>query len=620
MQYVFDEKAAEARDRLHESIVEMVLYLMNKTMDDRAIFHEISKQFGVNLDQSIITEAVDKLIARGVVARERKESKYYLVYSRKKEIEITIKERKTALKCLDDGFFRTYRKLVKTSSPEQEKIALEYFYQFCGALFSSNSSLVIGILRCSEKDIGLVKDYKPAATILKGTADMIPKEEVREAFHKAVVEILRDDRILRLLSTMARNYLYFRILNLDPVCKSLQKDFLSRNTLLLDTNFVIELVLTNAPAHKAALQCVSVCQKLGIELKFTKRTCQEFLTQLSQSNARFRQLAIKNLEVLEALDDEFIAEYATEHRKGKSIGWSDFVKGAGLLKNTLAQFRIGEYSNIEADFDVADIDSKGVIKDRVIACAMQVGNVKSETVAKHDSYHLLLIRKLREKAATGNTHETKYWFLTFDRSLLCADKAINEVLGRADELPSSIECWALMEMMLPFTSGDMESNMSHEAFCQLMKTEFRVLPTKLKARKLIEIQTPKIDYNNYSAEQLMAIAEDELVNKYKSEVLKVKFSRNKGFIEKAQARVEERVGQVAKSTEKQKPKANFIPQIMTGIIAILMATATIYTIVVQHYLEGGAILGILTIIFAAISLGYKSIELAYKQAKLRLQK
>ncbi|MCJ7632872.1 hypothetical protein MUP77_10840, partial [Candidatus Bathyarchaeota archaeon] len=124
----------------------------------------------------------------------------------------------------------------------------------------------------------------------------------------------------------------------------------------------------------------------------------------------------------------------------------------------------------------------------------------------------------------------------------------------------------------------------------------------------------------YSAEQLMAITEDEFVDQYMKEVSRVKFSRDKHFVQRSQERLEERVEKVAESTKKPVFKVETVPQIIMGIITLLMAIATIWTILIQHYLEGSAILAILTVVFAAISLGYKRVEVVFRELKLLLQK
>lgn len=48
---------------------------------------------------------------------------------------------------------------------------------------------------------------------------------------------------------------------------------------------------------------------LGIQFSYTKRTKQEFERQLRLSQRNFQKLGIKTLEVMAALDDDFIADY-----------------------------------------------------------------------------------------------------------------------------------------------------------------------------------------------------------------------------------------------------------------------------------------------------------------------
>ena len=620
MQYVFDKEALEVRDLLHESIAEMIIYLKNRTLDSRAIRNEIKSQLGLDFEQSIVDEAIAKLIKDGFVREDKKKGGYFLDFSRKKQIEETVTERKTILDSLIHQFLSTYRKSAKGSNAEQEKSVLESFYQFCLKLFSSNSDMVVGMLRCTEEDIELIKNYESADAILREVLATIPDKVTQDAFSKAVTEVLKNESVLRLLGTMARNYLYFRILNLDPVCKSLQRDIMSKKILLLDTNLVMSLVLPNRATHRATAQCVTLCQKLGITLRFTQRTYQEYMDQLNQSEERFKKLHVKKLAVLAALDDDFIADYAMEGQKGSHTEWLDFARKRRLLKNTLTQWKIQEYSSIEADLDVASADPKGIVTDSVIYCAALTRNIKNTTVAQHDAYHLLLVRKIREKDTSQSILGPKYWFLTLDRSLLCVDKTINETLNRPRDMPSSIECWAFIETALPFVSGTIPGDTSHEAFSQLMKTEFRLLPARINTKRSIDIQTPKVDFDKYTVEEVRAIVDDEYVSKYWGAFLGTRFARSEDFTKKAQQKLEERVESVASSLLDKRSESEHIPRIVAGIIAILMAVAAVYGFLVQHYFEGSLVLSIFSFVFMAVSLGYKQIEVIYKELKLRLKK
>jgi len=621
LQYVFDKEALEARDRLHASIVEMVMYIKDKPLDRKTIKNEIKNQLGLDFEQSVIDEAINTLLSNAFIKEVKEKGCYFVEFSRKKKLNEIIRERRAILISLESKFVSTIKKLAERLTPDQERYALEIFYQFCVKLFASNSNLLIGILQCTEKDIELIKNYEPAESILQETMSSISDDKIKTVFFKTVIEVLDDDNILQLLAEIARNYLYFRILNLDPICKSLQKDILSKKVLMVDTNFIMSLVLPNRSAHKAAFQCVSLCQKLGVELRFTQRTVQEYFDQLSQSEERFKKLHVRKLGILVALDDDFIAEYGVELQKRGHLDWSDFVRKLRLIKNILAKYKISEYSKIEADLDVASLDSKGSVKDWVIKCAAQAGNIKNDRVAQHDSYHLLLIRKLRETVDRSNSLlGPSFWFLTFDRSLLCADKAINDILCRPRDLPSSIECWALTEMMMPFVSGSVLGATSHEAFSQLMRTEFRVLPTKISTKKLIDIQTSKINLDNYTAEEVKTIVDDEFVTKYRNEVMGARFTKSENLIQKAEQKLEKRVVEVATSISERKPKTEHVSQIIAGVIAVFMAIAAVYSFLVQHYFEGGLVLSIFALVFMAISFGYKQIEIAYKELKLRFKK
>jgi hypothetical protein len=619
MQYVFDKEAIEARDALHETIVEMVFFIKNRTLDSKTVKHEIENQLGLNFDQSLVDEAIAKLNKAGLIKVSRQSGQYFLVPSRKRSLEETIKERKRDLEYLDNKFVSIYRKTVKNPTPEQEKATLEYFYQFCEKLFSSNADLLLGILRCAEKDVKLIESYNPPDRLMREILVTIPYAGIQDGFHKTVIKIFADENILQFLAIIARNYLYFQILNLDPTCKSLQRSVLSKKTLLLDTNFIMSLILSSRMTHKAAVKCVTLSQKLGINLKFTKRTAQEYMTQLNQSEERFRQLGTERMDVLSALDDDFIADYAIMKQKRQTTDWSDHCRRLGMLRNTLAKYGIGEYSSIETDLEVSSIDSRGAIRDAVIKCAAESGNIKNKDVAEHDSYHLLLIRKVREKDPSESTLGPNYWFLTFDSSLFCVDRAINEILGRANELPSSIECWAWTEIILPFLGGSIQKDTAHEAFSYIMKTHFRILPARIDTKKLIGIQTAKVDFNKYTVDEIKAILDDEFVSKYWNDVMKTRWTKQENVKQRAYQKLQERVENVATSISLKRSKVEYAARIASLIMAVLVIAAGIFSVLVQHYSEGAVILLVFGLLFMAMAIGYSRIELFLKEMKLRLK-
>lgn len=528
-----------------------------------------------------------------------------------------VEERKKTLSDVEKKIVSTYREHARSSTREQEKLALDYFYQFCVKLFSTNANLLVGIMGCTEKGFEFIKDYKPPRELIEEILAPVSEKEIQEALRKTIAKVIVDEKILPSLSVIARNYLYFRILNLDPECKSLQRKIFSNKMLLVDTNFIMGLLLPSQSSHKAAIQCVSLSKKLGVNLRFTNRTKQEFLEQVTQSRKRFRAIGITKIDVLSALDDDLIVSYSMEKRKRPHTTWAEFSSRFRGIDGILAKWGIRKYSDIETEFEVTNIDPKKVVTGFVMTCAFKKGGNKNVAVAEHDSHHLLLIRKLREKE-TPDALGPKSWFLTFDKTLLCVDMEINEFLGYKDDLPSNIECWVWIEMMLPLVSGEVSKDTAHEAFSQLMRTEFSVLPAKIGTRKLTAIHSPNVDFNEYTLEEIRALLNDDFVTECWRNMKKAKLIRSPKA-EEYKEKMHKRVETVADSIKLSKAKTELTARYASIAVSVFMIALATYCVVAQNYL-GAGISAIVALVFMAMGIGYRKLELTYKKIKLYLSK
>lgn len=287
---------------------------------------------------------------------------------------------------------------------------------------------------------------------------------------------------------------------------------------------------------------------------------------------------------------------------------------------------IQEYSDLESDVAIATSDSFRTITDIVIKCALEWNNIKSAVVAEHDAYHLLLTRKLREKDARSSGLGPRIWFLTFDQSLLCVDKEINVLLGTERELPSSIECWAWTDLISPFFGGTVAHESPGEAFAYLMKTNFRALPSKVSTKKLISIAS-NIDLEGYSVEEVAAIANDEFVDQYMKDLTKAKWLKIEPAKEVAKQKIDTRVQEVVagvKATmsqvrEKRRSNVEYVAKISSLITAVLMVCMAIYSDLVLRPMAETALFLIFGLLFMAMSIGYRQIELLFREIQLRLK-
>ena len=91
---------------------------------------------------------------------------------------------------------------------------------------------------------------------------------------------------------------------------------------------------------------MSLSRELGVQLKFTKSTKEEFLSQLRQSNKRFRELKLTRLDTLASLDDDFIASYALEKQKTPKLTWPDYFYKYRAFETILSKWRITKYRGV----------------------------------------------------------------------------------------------------------------------------------------------------------------------------------------------------------------------------------------------------------------------------------
>jgi len=608
-QYVFRREAAEIREDLYESVIEMVLHLKKRPLDRKTIRNEIKHELGLEFNQFIVNCTIDGLVNKGFVKQKNEE--FYLTYPRKRVIDGTILERKEALRKIERKFISEYHAKIRTSTPEQDKMAFKCLYAFLLTLFLSEGNLLLGIIRGSKEDIELVRRYEPPKIILEKLLVEVKDEKSRKAIQDSITSIFKKNETIQLLNVVARNYLYFHLLNLDPECRLFQKELFSKKVLLLDTNFIMRLLLIAHSGHQAAVKCTVLSKELGIQFKFTRRTKQEFLDELNLSDNLFKELKITRTDTLLSLDDDFIASYALEKQKNPILKWNDFFYKLRTFEAILSKWGITEHKEALPPFEVYEDGLEGPVTGYILTCWKSLtGGIKHEDVAEHDCYHLLLVRKLRE-AKPIDVLGPEFWFLTFDSSLLCVDKGINEIIGSKYDLPSSVECWAWMELITPYLAPKVSSKIGVEFFSDLMKTQLSLLPARISTKKLIEIQTPKVNFDLFSPKQVEAILSDQFVAEHWNRLVKAKLTKSP-TVEEHRKQLQERAEDVAKEILMKRTRTEVITRYVAASMSILFFVFALYCVLMKDY-TGTIILGIFAIGLIAIAVGYSTIEISIKK-------
>ena len=151
------------------------------------------------------------------------------------------------------------------------------------------------------------------------------------------------------------------------------------------------------------------------------------------------------------------------------------------------------------------------------------GSGKSIEVARHDAEHLILSKDLRKRQKPSPLGPD-YWFLTVDRSLVCADEIVSKTVYSQDRVPASIHLEFWLELISPLLSQDSGAN-PIDVFSNLLQSKFAKIPHGLNPSDLIELQGDWLDYKDLEVEDIEEILSDVIVSDY---LTKVRQARKSG--------------------------------------------------------------------------------------------
>ncbi len=207
------------------------------------------------------------------------------------------------------------------------------------------------------------------------------------------------------------------------------------------------------------------------------------------------------------------------------------------------------------------------------------------------------------------------------------DKEINSLLGTDRELPSSIECWAWVDIISPFLGGAVFKDTTHEAFAHLMKTNFRALLSRIHTQQLVAIAA-NVGLSGYSVEEVAAITNDEFMNKHLNELGKAKWMKSKSAQKEAVEKIENRAKEIAVTvqernrntelTERRRSNVEFCAKIISLVITVVMIVTAIYSYLILSSLGAAIVFSLFGVIFLALALSYKKIEVFMRELKVRL--
>ena len=452
-------------------------------------------------------------------------SQYSLSTQRRVEIENQTKNYRKALdetsRLLAEMTEKHFGSLL---TKEQNQVVIDALFKFLSIRFVRRADICARLI--TSKEIGDSSNPDPLADLDKAV-DGIADGKLKGATKNALSDVLQgsggSDVVTHFLFHLNENLVCVQVLNLDPECQALEKEAFGKKNLLLDTNVIIALLCPSSRQHRLSRELVNLSKQVGARMLVTERTLNEYAKVFDDSNNVMRGFRPNTpIRFLEAVDDEFIASFATEKQSHPHETWEGYSLRMHQVKSIL--------KNNYGISLLAD-DRPGILEQpyfpeitaKVSDCFKKTrGKAKKTAVAEHDAYHMILVRELsKENSPTmvGPSH----WFISHDQTLAYVEPLLRTKLGDGKEISAMVsDIW--LQMIEPFLSRDVREKQAVEAFVDMLRSQFANVPFRIKTSMLTELQGDWLNYEWLETGDIERILGEKFVSDYLAKIREMKGS------------------------------------------------------------------------------------------------
>jgi predicted nucleic acid-binding protein len=506
-QFVLRPEATKVRESVEEGVVESCLYWNASTggasLD--SILKLLPIEFSLSLTRQRLKQTLDRLVDKGSVTFD---GGYHLTTVAAMLVKKATLAKSHEIDSMIEDLIRGMQGSSGTLQETDRNSIIDAFYYFVSSFLNSRADFVKGSF------LGTVnyQELEPSR-LLDEAARYITNPNLAAPFRALVSEMLSKPTpdVIAFFGTACQNIVALRTLNVDPDCRSLEREAFASKTLFIDTNVMMGLVCTHSELHQFSQETIAICKDLGVRLVVTKRTLQEFRSVLDFANERIRKLKASTSVLIQTADD-FLSSFAKEKMADQTRTWEAYY-----LEMTRVQTRIKKEWGIEVDnndyAEVRALSGFEKVQEAVSECPKEFGSSRKEMhVAEHDAFHLLLVRTLRtagQRPLLGPT----YWFLTLDRSLLCAEEVVTEV-SATERIPSSIECDLWLSLISPVLPQGEAKGSAIEVFKTILMSRFSRTSQKVTPEDLLSLQGEWLQYEFLTADDVESILGEKFVSDY----------------------------------------------------------------------------------------------------------
>ena len=505
-QFVLNRETEDIRSELHEYLVCHAIYhaAKNGGLTKSEIQSTLKEIYGMIMPMNLIEDSLQRLDSKNaLIVQDRPQRTYLLSEERQKEVSSHHKD----YEALKDTVIKELLTRIRKTCPdvsEQESEIAEVLFCTISRIFtrygSACSEQIIGA-KGGVQDIALLPDFQQISIdCVKKLIDSALRKKVKDELRAYFVEPSKE--FIYFLHSMAQAYTIAQILVLDPTLQTLAKESFSRKKLFLDTNIILSLMCV-AEAHKNITKIVSLTKKLGVKMVYTPETRREFLDYIDYSKKLYERIPIHKKSIIKKteplMENAFIRSYWIESKE-KRLRWSAFIaRMEGFQEFLEDKFSISIETPPKEIWKDPEYDKL----DRAVFLA---NPDKPQPTVAHDAYHLLMIKRIREKETTDELGMMSY-FLSRDYTLSRAERMVD----RGGRIPSSLSIDVWSQMILPFLSPRVVADEASEAYMKIMSSKFPLLTKSIHPKDLIDMMGLWMDDPSINTDVLRKIVGNRFV-------------------------------------------------------------------------------------------------------------
>jgi len=508
---VLRESSANMRESIYRRLLEIGVYLLARsekiTLDN--ILDIIKKQFfGVMLEKKVAEEYLQQLKEEGTVKAEN--GKYILEDGKKSQIESYSRNALTVLSSCETRFVENVKqKMGVDISKEDNEVLTDCFYKFVIDLISR---YIVNTARLLVKGT-LKRIPAPSGTILVDTSTRnITNKKLQRVVRATLAEWMQSpgDDFIQYLFYMRQNFLCIEVLNLDPQCRMLEREEFSKKRLFLDTNILLGLVLQSR-YHEENTRLINNTRKLGCSVYVTKRTLDEFNMVLDKSKKSIKGIKATPYQ-LSKIGNVFIQTYGMALLSGRSLSPDKYMDQFSEAEKLIRGIGIQVFN--EEHKDIKELPEYGELIKDVQSCFSKLrARAKTDDVAEHDAFHLLLVKTLREPE-TDSILGPNAWFLSSDLTLACSDKFIRKTFSFSQPTSAVMIADIWNEIISPFLIGIVTEKDLVAVLKSFISSEFTPISEGINAATLAKLEIDWTEYDWLEIEEIQDIIHQKFVLDY----------------------------------------------------------------------------------------------------------